>query len=93
MIIILSYEIVARQMTQLCKQNVFLEPLRCIDRCVKFLYNVYNLLKPVATERAVEIKSQISHKKNVFLPGILERKNNPQDYARQFRFKTFESLQ
>ena len=56
-------------MTQLCNQNIFLEPLK---NFVKFLCN---LLKPVATERAVEIKSQISHKKNVFLPGILERKN------------------
>jgi len=55
-----------------------------IDRYVKFLYN---LLKPVATERAVEIKSQISHKKNMFLPGILERKNK-ETWNTSFRNQT-----
>ena len=61
-------------MTQLCNQNVFLEPLK-------------NFVKPVATERAVEIKSQISHKKNMFLPGILERKNK-ETWNTSFRNQT-----
>ena len=51
---------------------------------MKFLYIVYNLLKPVATERVVEIKSQISHKKNVFLQGKETRNTSFRNQTKLF---------